>query len=174
MPEPPRAASEDQRVLKGRCPHRRSTASRSSDCRCLRAWRAGRPHRFHGQACGGVTGSPRPRSPSLSLPHERGPLWEHAEPVRDRRYVHLGSAAQELHYSAAGHPPMLLLTRGRITEVESNGLMLGAFDFAPPQRHPPPGTRRPPLAPHRRDHRSRQRCRTLLRTRCPLRSSAKD
>jgi hypothetical protein len=25
---------------------------------------------------------------------------------------------------------MLLLRRGRITEVESNGLMLGAFDFA--------------------------------------------
>jgi sigma-B regulation protein RsbU (phosphoserine phosphatase) len=45
-------------------------------------------------------------------------------------YVHLDSAAQELRYSAAGHPPMLLLRRGQITEVEENGLMLAAFNFA--------------------------------------------
>jgi stage II sporulation SpoE-like protein len=45
-------------------------------------------------------------------------------------YVHLDSVAHEMRYSAAGHPPMLLLRRGQITEVEANGLMLAAFDFA--------------------------------------------
>jgi len=45
-------------------------------------------------------------------------------------YVHLNSESQELRYSAAGHPPMLLLRNGRITQIEENGLMLAAFDFA--------------------------------------------
>lgn len=45
-------------------------------------------------------------------------------------YVHLDSNARELRYSAAGHPPMLLLRAGEITQVEENGLMLAAFDFA--------------------------------------------
>lgn len=45
-------------------------------------------------------------------------------------YVYLDSTAHELRYSAAGHPPMLLLRRAQITEVEENGLMLAAFDFA--------------------------------------------
>lgn len=45
-------------------------------------------------------------------------------------YVHLNSESRELRYSAAGHPPMLLLRNGRITEVEENGLILAAFDFA--------------------------------------------
>jgi sigma-B regulation protein RsbU (phosphoserine phosphatase) len=45
-------------------------------------------------------------------------------------YAHLDSATGELRYSAAGHPPMLLLRRGEITKVEENGLMLAAFDFA--------------------------------------------
>lgn len=45
-------------------------------------------------------------------------------------YVHLDSESQELRYSAAGHPPMLLLRRGAVREVEENGLMLAAFDFA--------------------------------------------
>lgn len=45
-------------------------------------------------------------------------------------YVHLNSESRELCYSAAGHPPMLLLRNGRITKVEENGLMLAAFDFA--------------------------------------------
>lgn len=45
-------------------------------------------------------------------------------------YVHLDSVAGELRYSAAGHPPMLLLRKGEITKVEENGLMLAAFDFA--------------------------------------------
>ena len=45
-------------------------------------------------------------------------------------YVHLDSESQELRYSAAGHPPMLLLRQGRLREIEENGLMLAVFDFA--------------------------------------------
>jgi phosphoserine phosphatase RsbU/P len=45
-------------------------------------------------------------------------------------YVHLDSAAKEIRYSAAGHPPMLLLRNREVTRVEENGLMLAAFDFA--------------------------------------------
>jgi phosphoserine phosphatase RsbU/P len=45
-------------------------------------------------------------------------------------YVHLDSEAGELRYSAAGHPPMLLLRKGKVLPVEENGLMLAAFDFA--------------------------------------------
>jgi sigma-B regulation protein RsbU (phosphoserine phosphatase) len=45
-------------------------------------------------------------------------------------YVHLDSQSRELRYSAAGHPPMLLLRNGNVMEVEENGLMLAAFDFA--------------------------------------------
>jgi phosphoserine phosphatase RsbU/P len=45
-------------------------------------------------------------------------------------YVHLNSATRELRYSAAGHPPMLLMRAGEIHQVEENGLMLAAFDFA--------------------------------------------
>jgi phosphoserine phosphatase RsbU/P len=45
-------------------------------------------------------------------------------------YVYLDSVLQELRYSAAGHPPMLLLRQGSVREVAENGLMLAAFDFA--------------------------------------------
>ena len=45
-------------------------------------------------------------------------------------YVHLDAETRELRYSAAGHPPMLLLRNGAIIEIEENGLMLAAFDFA--------------------------------------------
>jgi sigma-B regulation protein RsbU (phosphoserine phosphatase) len=45
-------------------------------------------------------------------------------------YVHLNSESRELRYSAAGHPPMLLLRNGQIIEIEENGLVLAAFDFA--------------------------------------------
>jgi len=45
-------------------------------------------------------------------------------------YVHLDSRARELRYSAAGHPPMLLLRDGKVKEVAENGLILAAFDFA--------------------------------------------
>ena len=45
-------------------------------------------------------------------------------------YVHLDSIARELRYSAAGHPPMLLLRGGEVSRLQENGLMLAAFDFA--------------------------------------------
>ncbi|MBV8863847.1 MAG: PP2C family protein-serine/threonine phosphatase [Acidobacteriaceae bacterium] len=45
-------------------------------------------------------------------------------------YVHLDSRSRQLRYSAAGHPPMLLLRDGAIIEVQENGLILGAFAFA--------------------------------------------
>jgi len=45
-------------------------------------------------------------------------------------YVHLDSATHEMRYSAAAHPPMLLLRQGHISKIEENGLMLAVFDFA--------------------------------------------
>jgi sigma-B regulation protein RsbU (phosphoserine phosphatase) len=45
-------------------------------------------------------------------------------------YLHLDSQSRELRYSAAGHPPMLLLRDGKVMDVAENGLMLAAFDFA--------------------------------------------
>jgi sigma-B regulation protein RsbU (phosphoserine phosphatase) len=45
-------------------------------------------------------------------------------------YVHLDSRAGELRYSAAGHPPMLLLRGREVIQVEDNGLMLAAFESA--------------------------------------------
>jgi sigma-B regulation protein RsbU (phosphoserine phosphatase) len=45
-------------------------------------------------------------------------------------YVFLDAAAGELRYSAAGHPPMLLLRGAEVREIFENGLMLAAFDFA--------------------------------------------
>src|ERR1039458_10825483 len=45
-------------------------------------------------------------------------------------YVYLNAESRELRYSAAGHPPMLLLRNDGVIEIEENGLMLAAFDFA--------------------------------------------
>jgi phosphoserine phosphatase RsbU/P len=45
-------------------------------------------------------------------------------------YVHLDSQSQELRYSAAGHPPMLLMRDGEVRQIVENGLMLAAFGFA--------------------------------------------
>ena len=45
-------------------------------------------------------------------------------------YVYLDSISRTLQYSAAGHPPMLLLRNGEVLEIAENGLMLAAFDFA--------------------------------------------
>jgi phosphoserine phosphatase RsbU/P len=45
-------------------------------------------------------------------------------------YVYLNATTQELRYSAAAHPPMLLLRNGEIVEISENGLMLAAFSFA--------------------------------------------
>jgi phosphoserine phosphatase RsbU/P len=45
-------------------------------------------------------------------------------------YAHLDSESGELRYSAAGHPPMLLLRDGKVREVSENGLILAAFEAA--------------------------------------------
>ena len=45
-------------------------------------------------------------------------------------YVHLDARAGELRYAAAGHPPMLLLRNGAVTEVSENGLMLAVLESA--------------------------------------------
>jgi sigma-B regulation protein RsbU (phosphoserine phosphatase) len=45
-------------------------------------------------------------------------------------YVHLDSISGTLRYSAAGHPPMLLLRRGEVLGISENGLMVAAFDYA--------------------------------------------
>ena len=45
-------------------------------------------------------------------------------------YVHMNSESGELRYSAAAHPPLLLVRNGRVTKIEHNGLMLAMFDHA--------------------------------------------
>ena len=45
-------------------------------------------------------------------------------------YVYLDAASATLRYSAAAHPPMLLLRAGNVVELAENGLMLAAFSFA--------------------------------------------
>jgi sigma-B regulation protein RsbU (phosphoserine phosphatase) len=45
-------------------------------------------------------------------------------------YVHLDATSKRLQYSAAGHPPMLRLRQGTVSEIAENGLMLAAFEFA--------------------------------------------
>ncbi|HXC94523.1 MAG TPA: PP2C family protein-serine/threonine phosphatase [Edaphobacter sp.] len=45
-------------------------------------------------------------------------------------YVYLDAATSTLSYSAAAHPPMLLLRAGAVIPVEKNGLMLAAFSFS--------------------------------------------
>jgi sigma-B regulation protein RsbU (phosphoserine phosphatase) len=43
-------------------------------------------------------------------------------------YVHLDAERRELRYAAAGHPAMLVLRDGVVTEVAENGLILAAWD----------------------------------------------
>jgi sigma-B regulation protein RsbU (phosphoserine phosphatase) len=45
-------------------------------------------------------------------------------------YVYLDATSATLRYSAAAHPPMLLLRSGQVIEIAENGLMLAAFTFA--------------------------------------------
>ena len=45
-------------------------------------------------------------------------------------YVYLDAAARELQYSAAGHPAMLLLRGGTVTEIAENGMLLAAVQNA--------------------------------------------
>lgn len=43
-------------------------------------------------------------------------------------YVYLDAQAKALHYSAAGHPAMLLLRDGRVSEITENGMLLAAVN----------------------------------------------
>ncbi len=43
-------------------------------------------------------------------------------------YVHLDAEAGEMRYAAAGHPAMLLLRSGNVTEIYENGLLLSASE----------------------------------------------
>ena len=43
-------------------------------------------------------------------------------------YVHLNADTREMRYAAAGHPAMLLLRGGRVTEIHENGLLLSASE----------------------------------------------
>jgi phosphoserine phosphatase RsbU/P len=45
-------------------------------------------------------------------------------------FVYLDAEAGELRYAAAGHPEMLLLRDGRVTEIAENGLLLAATENA--------------------------------------------
>jgi phosphoserine phosphatase RsbU/P len=45
-------------------------------------------------------------------------------------YVHLDAQKGDMHYAAAGHPPMLLLRDGKVTSVEENGIVLALFSSA--------------------------------------------
>ena len=45
-------------------------------------------------------------------------------------YVYLNAESGELRYSAAAHPPLLLVRNGGVTPIEENGLMLAVFSFA--------------------------------------------
>jgi len=45
-------------------------------------------------------------------------------------YVYLNASLKELRYSAAAHPPMLLLRNGEVKEFAENGLMLALFASA--------------------------------------------
>jgi len=45
-------------------------------------------------------------------------------------YVYLDAESSALHYSAAGHPAMLLLRDGAVTEIAENGMLLAAIDSA--------------------------------------------
>jgi sigma-B regulation protein RsbU (phosphoserine phosphatase) len=45
-------------------------------------------------------------------------------------YAYLDATSSTLRYSAAGHPPILLLRAGEVVELAENGLMLAAFSFA--------------------------------------------
>jgi sigma-B regulation protein RsbU (phosphoserine phosphatase) len=45
-------------------------------------------------------------------------------------YVYLDAESSTLRYSAAAHPPIMLLRAGKVVELVENGLMLAAFSFA--------------------------------------------
>jgi sigma-B regulation protein RsbU (phosphoserine phosphatase) len=45
-------------------------------------------------------------------------------------YAYLDAQSRELHYSAAGHPAMLLLRDGAVIEIAENGMLLAAVEDA--------------------------------------------
>ena len=45
-------------------------------------------------------------------------------------YVYLDAESNAMHYSAAGHPAMLLLRDGTVTEIAENGMILAAVETA--------------------------------------------
>ena len=45
-------------------------------------------------------------------------------------YAHLDAESRQLRYAAAGHPAMLLMRRGAVSEVAENGLILAAWASA--------------------------------------------
>jgi phosphoserine phosphatase RsbU/P len=45
-------------------------------------------------------------------------------------YVYLDAESSALHYSAAGHPAMLLLRDGAVSEISENGMLLAAIESA--------------------------------------------
>jgi sigma-B regulation protein RsbU (phosphoserine phosphatase) len=45
-------------------------------------------------------------------------------------YVYLDAQSKAMHYSAAGHPAMLLLRDGRVSEIAENGMLLAAVNSA--------------------------------------------
>jgi len=46
-------------------------------------------------------------------------------------YVCLDAERGEFCYAAAGHPPMLLMRQGEVSEIEENGLLIGVLSSAP-------------------------------------------
>ena len=80
-------------------------------------------------------------------------------------YVYLDAQSRELHYSAAGHPAMLLFRDGGVIEIAENGMLLAAIEDANYSTTVSPENRRPPAALHRWPCRSAQcRWQALRRT----------
>lgn len=75
-------------------------------------------------------------SPSVLLTRMNNTLYGNTQnQFVTAAYVYLDAEARMLRYSAAGHPPMLLLRKGEVVSIEENGLILAAFDFATYQDH---------------------------------------
>jgi phosphoserine phosphatase RsbU/P len=69
--------------------------------------------------------------PSKFLSGMNSALWGNTQSqFVTAAYAHLNSDLRELRYSAAAHPPLLLVRHGNVRQIEQNGLMLAAFDFA--------------------------------------------
>jgi phosphoserine phosphatase RsbU/P len=96
----------------------------------VRSWSSRSPYCIHGQARRSFATSGCCRSLSVHVRHEFGFIGQYAEPVRTAAYVHLNSESEELRYSAAAHPPLLMVRNGGVIQIEENGLTLGTFGYA--------------------------------------------